>query len=201
MDRFGISPTIMNETLRILRDKGLIRVRPGTGGGIFIAQLPPQVRLGAVDLWFNETGSQPLDLFEARLHLEVALAPVAFDRATDDDIAAMRGALEKIESATEARTYIVEIMNLHRVLVEAAHVPVLDGMHQVVVTLLQSSMGRAVFVDGHQSLLAHSVEVHVGLVDAIEKRDRTIFDKILRLHHDDLVRVDDPSRSPDVHRG
>ena len=28
MDRFGISPTVMNETLRILRDRDLVAVRP-----------------------------------------------------------------------------------------------------------------------------------------------------------------------------
>ena len=46
MERFGISPTVCNEALRILRDRDLVMVRPGPGGGIFVANVPPQVRLG-----------------------------------------------------------------------------------------------------------------------------------------------------------
>lgn len=33
MDRFGISPRAMNETLRILGDRDLVTVRSGPGGG------------------------------------------------------------------------------------------------------------------------------------------------------------------------
>ena len=43
MDRFGISPTVMNETLRILRDRDLVTVRPGPGGGITVASAPQRL--------------------------------------------------------------------------------------------------------------------------------------------------------------
>ena len=59
MDRFGISPTVMNETLRILRDRDLVTVRPGPGGGITVASAPAQVRLlgraGAGETWLALT--------------------------------------------------------------------------------------------------------------------------------------------------
>ena len=42
MDRFGISPTVMNETLRILRDRDLITVRPGPGN-LPSAMTPPSL--------------------------------------------------------------------------------------------------------------------------------------------------------------
>jgi hypothetical protein len=71
----------MNETRRILRDRGLVVVRPGTGGGIFVASLPPEVRIGATDLWFSDSAIHPLELFEARVHLEDSLTLVAFHRA------------------------------------------------------------------------------------------------------------------------
>src|SRR5260221_14011531 len=81
MVEHDVSPTVMNETLRILRDRGLVVVRPGPGGGVFVANQPPQVRLGALDLWFSGSGTDPLDLFEARNHLEDILTSVALDRA------------------------------------------------------------------------------------------------------------------------
>ena len=196
MDRFGISPMIMSETLRILRGRGLVTVRPGTGGGIFVATLPPQVRLGGMDLWFADYGPHPRELFEARVHLEAQLTPVAFDRATEDDVTAMRAALEQMDGARDARAFLAAVMTLHRALVSAARVPVLDAMHQTVIALLRSTLSRATFIDGYEPLLQHSLEVHHGLVDAIASRNRPAFAKVMLLHQDDLVRADDPRRSP-----
>ncbi len=196
MDRFGISPMIMSETLRILRNRGLVSVRPGTGGGIFVATLPPQVRLGGMDLWFHECGAHPLDLFEARVHLEAQLTPVAFDRATGDDVLAMRDALAQMDQAREACAFLEAVMRLHRALVSAARVPVLDAMHQTVIAVLGSTLSRATFIDGYEPMLQHSLDVHRGLVEAIASRNRPAFGKVMLLHHDDLVRAGDPRRSP-----
>lgn len=202
MERFGISPTIMNETLRILRDRGLVGVRPGPGGGVFVASVPPQVRLGAMDLWFVNGPIHPLDLFEARVHLEESLTRVAFLRADDRDVSAMSEACDQMSRASDARGYLEGVMRLHRVLVSAARVPVLDAMHQSVVALLQGSLARARFIDGYGPMLRHSLDVHAGLVDAIRDRNQEAFSKVLALHHDDLIRADDPERSPtaDLHR-
>lgn len=196
MDRFGISPMIMSETLRILRSRGLVKARPGTGGGIFVAALPPQVRLGGMDLWFHESGTHPLDLFEARVHLEAQLTPLAFDRATEDDIVAMRAPLDRMNQARDARAYLEAVMTLHRALVAAARVPVLDAMHHTVVAVLRSTLTKAVFIDGYEPLLRHSIGVHQGIVEAISSRNRPTFHKVMLLHDDDLVRSDDPRRSP-----
>jgi DNA-binding FadR family transcriptional regulator len=196
MDRFGISPMIMSETLRILRGRGLVTARPGTAGGIFVAALPPQIRLGGMDLWFHDSGTHPLDLFEARVHLEAQLTPVAFDRATEGDITAMRAPLDQMSQARDAGAYLEAVMTLHRALVVAAHVPVLDAMHQTVVAVLRSTLTRAIFIDGHEPLLRHSIGVHQGIVEAINSRNRPAFHKAMLLHDDDLIRSDDPRRSP-----
>src|SRR4051812_29573864 len=66
IDRFGVSASAMNEALRILRERGVIQVRPGAQGGVFIAQPPPQLRLGVIDVWFRGLLVDPVDLFEAR---------------------------------------------------------------------------------------------------------------------------------------
>jgi DNA-binding GntR family transcriptional regulator len=71
-------------------------------------------------------------------------------------------------------------------------------MHQTVVALLRATLSRAVFVDGYEQMLQHSIVVHEGIVTAIGNHDRVAFDKVMRLHNDDLVRADDPRRSPDT---
>lgn len=196
MERFEISPTIMNEALRILRDRGLVTVRPGTGGGVFVSSLPPQVRLGAMDLWFQTGKVHPLDLFEARIHLEDTLTSLAFHRADQRDTDAMQAALDNMQGADEAKPYLEALLRLHRALVSAARVTVLDGMHQSIVGLLQASLTKAVFIDGYEPMLQHSFDVHRDLVEAIRRQDSHLFEKTLALHHEDLIRADDPRRSP-----
>lgn len=198
MQRFGISPLVMNETLRILRTRGLVGVRPGTGGGIFVANLPPQIRLGGMDLWFNASQFDPMALFEARVFLEEALTPVAFERADAEDVARMREALTAMSTATDAREFLHAVIALHRALVVASKVAVLDGMHDAIVTLLLSSLSRASFVDGHEAILGKSMSVHRSIVKAIAAHDRPAFDRIIARHNDDLIRPGDRQLSPKV---
>ncbi|WP_439656495.1 GntR family transcriptional regulator [Lentzea sp. HUAS TT2] len=82
IERYGVSANAMNEALRILRERGVVVVKPGVQGGVFIAQPPPQVRLGVIDLWFRGLLVDAVDLFEARSLLEDGFAEVAAERAT-----------------------------------------------------------------------------------------------------------------------
>jgi DNA-binding FadR family transcriptional regulator len=196
MDRFGISPTVMNETLRILRDRELVTVRPGPGGGITVASAPPQVRVGALDLWFQPSTPHPLDLFEARLYLEFGLTKAAFERATSDDIAAMRSAMVALRASSDAREFLDRVLAFHGVVATAAHIPVLEGMRQLIVTSIKTVLTRVVFVKDHEPLLARSLDVHDDIVAAIALRDQASFVNAINRHDEDLIRADDPDRTP-----
>lgn len=196
MDRFGISPTVMNETLRILRDRDLVTVRPGPGGGITVASAPPQVRLGALDLWFQTSTPHPLDLFEARLYLEFGLTKAAFERATSEDIAAMRSAMVVMRSSVAAAQFFDAVLAFHRVVAAAAHIPVLEGMHQLIVTSIKAVLSRVIFVQDHEPLLAKSLKVHDDIVAAIALHDQAAFVAAINLHDRDLIRTDDLDRTP-----
>ena len=195
MDRFGISPTVMNETLRILRDRDLVSVRPGPGGGITVASAPPQVRLGALDLSFQPSNPHPLDLFEARLYLEFGLTKAAFERATSDDVAAMRSAMVAMRASTDAAQFFDAVLAFHGVVAAAAHIPVLEGMHQLIVTSIKAVLTRVVFVGDHEPLLKSSLDVHDDIVAAIALHDQASFVDAINRHDQDLIR----SRRPGPH--
>ncbi|MEV5302815.1 MULTISPECIES: FadR/GntR family transcriptional regulator [Amycolatopsis methanolica group] len=75
--RFSVSAPVINEALRILRERELVTVKPGPKGGVFVANPPPQVRLGGIDLWFQGLSVEPEQLFEARRYLDQVFATVA----------------------------------------------------------------------------------------------------------------------------
>jgi DNA-binding FadR family transcriptional regulator len=196
MDRFGISPTVMNETLRILRNRDLVAVRPGPGGGITVASAPPQVRTGALDLWFQPSNPHPLDLFEARLYLEFGLTKAAFERATAEDIGAMRAAMMTMRSSDQAPDFFDAVLAFHSVVAAAAHIPVLEGMHELIVTSIKAVLSRVTFVEDHRPLVAASLEVHDDIVAAIAVHDQASFVEAINRHDRDLIRADDPDRTP-----
>lgn len=199
MDRFGISPTVMNETLRILRDRDLVSVRPGPGGGITVASAPPQVQLGALDLSFQPSNPHPLDLFEARLYLEFGLTKAAFERATSDDVAAMRSAMVAMRAASiDAAEYFGAVLAFHRVVAAASHIPVLEGMHQLIVTSIKTVLTRVEFVGDHKTLLKGSLDVHDDIVAAIALHDQGSFVDAINRHDQGLIRSDDLARTPNT---
>jgi DNA-binding FadR family transcriptional regulator len=196
MKRFGVSPTVMNEALRILRDRGLVVVRPGPGGGVFVASKPPQVRLGALDLWFSGGNVDPLDLFEARAHLEDTLASVAFERAGPRDVRDMEWAVESMRATDDPREYLDANLRLHLAIARAARIPVLAGMYESIAAIITGTVTRVELLPGHEEMYEHNIAVHAEIVAAIRDHNREALDKAINLHRKDLVRRVDPTRSP-----
>jgi DNA-binding FadR family transcriptional regulator len=196
MEQHKVSPMIMNEVLRILRDRGLVVVKPGPGGGVFVASQPPQVRLGALDLWFTGSGTDPLDLFEARTYLEDALTPVALDRAGPSDVRDMEWAVEEMRTAADARSFLDANLRLHLAIARAARIPVLAGMYEAIAAIVSGTLTRVELLPGHEEMYARNIEVHAEIVAAIRGRDREALTKLMILHRHDLVRAVDASRSP-----
>lgn len=198
IDRYGVSPSAMNEALRLLRDRGLVTVRPGPTGGVFVAGAPAQVRLGAIDVWFSATVRDPRDLFAARTFFDDAFAALAVDRAGPEDVRAMAWAVEDMRAhRADARGYLEASMRFHRAVAGASGVMVAVGLYDTVVALLRSGMLRAAFVEpgpedgsGTGDRVEHSLEVHEGMLAAIREGDRVAMAKLVALHGGDLRRLD-----------
>ncbi|WP_189155601.1 FadR/GntR family transcriptional regulator [Lentzea pudingi] len=198
IERFAVSANAMNEALRILRERGVVTVKPGVQGGVFIAQPPPQVRLGVIDLWFRGLSVDAVDLFEARSVLEDGFAAVAAERATPEDARDLEWALEELrDRKQDPRLYLEANMRFHGVIARAARVPVLANVYESIITLMRGALVRAEFaVPDPSAALDRNVEVHALLARAIISRDREALTGALAAHRTDLVRLAEPSRSP-----
>jgi DNA-binding FadR family transcriptional regulator len=188
--RFAVSPAVMNEALRILRERSLVTVRPGPNGGVIVDSPPPQVRLGGIDVWHQGLTIDPEQLFDARSHLDTLLTTVALQRATPEDIRAMEWALDDMRSAgDDARAFLDANMRLHLAIARASRIELLAGLYESIVAVLSTTMTKAAFVNDKHELLRHNLQVHADLIAAIRDRDATSLQKLLTLHHQDTVRV------------
>ncbi|MDR3660128.1 MAG: FCD domain-containing protein [Mycobacterium sp.] len=148
--------------------------------------------------WFQPSTPHPLDWFEARLYLEFGLTKAAFERATSDDIAAMRSAMVTMRASTDATQFFDAVLAFHGVVAAAAHIPVLEGMHQLIVTTIKAVLTRVVFVGDHESLLSSCLDVHDDIVAAIALHDQASFVDAINRHDENLIRADDPDRTPNT---
>jgi DNA-binding FadR family transcriptional regulator len=188
--QYSASPAVMNEALRILRERNLVEVKPGPTGGVFVVNPPPQVRLGGVDVWFQGLSVSPESLFESRRYLDNIFASVALQRATPDDIRDMEWAVEEMRTAqNDAPALLAATMRLHLAIARASRIEVLVGMYQTIVVLLSSTMTNAAFVPGCEDKRRHNLDVHAGMVAAIRDRDSLTLEKLLGEHEHDMERV------------
>ncbi|RZT85769.1 DNA-binding FadR family transcriptional regulator [Pseudonocardia sediminis] len=194
IDRYGVSPSVMNEALGLLRDRGLVTVRPGPSGGVFVAEQPAQVRLGAIDLWFSAAVPNPRELFEARTFFDDAFGAVAVDRAGPNDIRAMESALHDMRTHTDdPAAYMRATVAFHAAIAYATDLAVVVGLYETVLALLRGGIVRAAFVEPRDEMVAHALQIHEGMTAAIRDRDHDAMTKLLALHAADLERVQDES--------
>jgi DNA-binding FadR family transcriptional regulator len=192
IERYAVSPSVMNEALGLLRDRGIVTVRPGPSGGVFVAEQPAQVRLGAIDLWFSPAVPNPRELFDSRTFLDDAFAAVAVDRAGPNDVRAMESALHQMQTHTDdAAAYMQATVAFHAAIAHATGLTVAIGLYETVVALLRGGVVRASFVEPRAEMVGHALQIHEDMAAAIRDRDHQAMTKLLALHGADLDRVPD----------
>jgi DNA-binding FadR family transcriptional regulator len=198
LEQYGASPSVINEALRILRERGLITVKPGAYGGVFVADDVQWVQLAGINMWFRKSSHSPLEMFQSRIHLEDTLTRAALERSVPEDLRNLEWAFEDLTRSTAtAREYWQANLRFHTAIARASHLDFLADMYQALVITLSQALMHAEFIDErHDELLAHNIEVHRQLVDALRNHDVELLDKILIIHRGDLVRAGDPAFSP-----
>ncbi|MFC4942407.1 FadR/GntR family transcriptional regulator [Pseudonocardia sp. GCM10023141] len=198
--RFEVSPGVMNEALRLLRDRELITVKPGPNGGVFTADQPPGVRLGALDLWFQGLTVPPLDIFESRTLLEEMFNNLALQNSSPHDHIAMERALQRMNnSAEDPRGFFEANVEFHRAIARSTGVTVLTSIYDSLVTVLTGALVRAAWTSGHEATIDHNLRVHGQILEAIRARDRKRLETATRLHRVDMISLAQPEKSPTVH--
>jgi DNA-binding FadR family transcriptional regulator len=94
----GVSKPVVGEAVRVLRDSGIVETKRGVQGGVTVVEEEVPSDLLRIGGWRDATLTE---LVEARRPIETELALLAGERATDDDLAAMRAAIELLEVAAQ----------------------------------------------------------------------------------------------------
>lgn len=180
-EQFQVSRTAVREALKILAQKGLVDMRPGRGTIVIDgAHEALQHSLGLVmRLKLGEVGGSN-SLVEVREILEVEIAALAAERATEQEIAAMREAVQVMdESLDNADAFITADNRFHEALAQATQNALILTLVRSIVNLL-SEQRKQIFATagGPQRGQVH----HKSILASVIKHDPEAARAAMRAH-------------------
>jgi GntR family transcriptional repressor for pyruvate dehydrogenase complex len=98
---FGTSRMPVRDALKALQAQGLINVRVGKTGGIYVAEYNKQGLVNALGSQIHLLGCTPEEVFQAQGQLLAAAVELAIERITDKDIKIMERSLHHMEGAID----------------------------------------------------------------------------------------------------
>jgi DNA-binding FadR family transcriptional regulator len=130
---FKVSKVTVREALRSLEEEGLIQMKRGASGGIYVTTPGvDRVRDSVIHAW-SFGGLRPAELTEFRQFLEPGVAELAALHRTDEDIKALQANIEYCEKVTrEGKIDLVKHLEFHRLLANACHNKLISGFMEAV---------------------------------------------------------------------
>jgi GntR family transcriptional regulator, transcriptional repressor for pyruvate dehydrogenase complex len=177
---FGVAVATFNEALRMLESRGVVDLRPGPGGGVFVAAPPALVRLGHKMLALDGESASVAGGLAVRDALEPLVALEALTHHTAADIVELRRLAVEMAGCADAADYLRVNWALHRRLVRISPNPLLVEIYLGLLDLAEEHL-RGVRVEPGMSIM-DGVAVHAALVEAIGARDRSALAAAVRDH-------------------
>jgi GntR family transcriptional repressor for pyruvate dehydrogenase complex len=124
--QLGISKPTLRQALRVLERSGLLRVKPGKGGGIFMAS--DVVPVDAISHNVAVEAEEAVDVLRGRRVLEGAVTVMAAQAATEEDYAGLERTNELLRRSIGDRPRVMGANAMfHRAVVRACHNKTLQG--------------------------------------------------------------------------
>lgn len=166
-EKFVVSRTSVREALRALESLGLVEIRAGEG--TFVREVSIEQLVEPLALLIVSQREALGELFEARRLLEPALAALAAERATPEDVQEMERILEEQAREVEGgRTGLAQDARFHAALGAAAHNRAITRIAHAVIDLLAQSREESLNTPGRPT---RSHEDHRRILAAVARRD------------------------------
>ncbi len=188
--RSGFGRATVSEAMRLLVDRGVVEVRPGRGGGLFVARTGPVVRLRHTLLSVHGEATTLADALAVREALEPLVVTDAARCRTAAQLRGLRRALRSVAAATgEHHTFVRAVWSLHEAIAQVTPNELLRAIYlatlQVVEEHTEHAEHEGARAGGEEAAAryrAARLEVHRDLVDAIADGDLAAVGRALDRH-------------------
>ncbi len=169
-ESLGVSRTPVREALARLEQEGLVRIVPRRG--VFIARKTRQEILEMITVW------AALESMAARLITE---------RATDEEISSLRDIFATDEGEKPQANideYSGRNIRFHQAILRLSKSDLLNSMTETLFLHMRSIRARTI---GEDNRASRSIIDHINIIEALERRDTELAERLVRQHTLDLA--------------
>ena len=165
----GVSRPTLRAGIRSLAAVGVLQSRQGAGTFVVKTDGPPALDSNPLRLMASLHGFTPAEMFEARQSLEMAVAGLAAERATGEQMAAMSEEIAGMyASLDDPEQFLVHDMHFHQTVAAASGNRILTSLMNMVATILFDVRSKTV---KRATDLKESAEMHRRVYRAIRDRN------------------------------
>lgn len=181
--KFGVSRLAMRDAVRALRTLGLIEVRMGTQGGLFVAHSDPRHLGEAFAVQIHQMGVGWTEMTEALASLEPAIAALAAARRSEEDLVALHELVDRQRACVDDRdAFHRATSDFHVAIAAAAGNRALLVAQQAFRLNLNSRFPPGDLAEVAQPVIA----AHVAILEAIKLRDADLAAKMMAEHTSEI---------------
>ncbi len=177
-EQLGISKPTLRQALRVLQRSGVLTVKPGKAGGIFLNSeyIPAEALSSNIALEEHSV----VEALTARRVVETAITLEAARNATDDDLSEIERTVDLVLRGGISRTQVMRAdMMFHRAVARAAHNRILERVLHAALKEL-APIRDALRVSAEEARLVD--EIHRAQLDAMRSRDDAKLVAVLDRH-------------------
>lgn len=162
--RFGVSRSSLRHALKVLDIMGVLTQR--VGDGTYLTRSAASILSEPLEFLVLLDGISLSELLETRLIVEPELAARAAERATADDLAALRHSLDSMKSESDDAKLIELDLQFHQTIFRASGNRLCDRIF----TLIHRAMATSISLTSQAVDWNHTLSFHRPIYQAIDHR-------------------------------
>ena len=179
-EQFAASRTSVREALRGLEQTGVILIKKGIHGGVFVADPDHSLVSRPFQTLLRLRKITMDNIVEARLIFEPEAARLAAQRAEREDLEEMNEVIEKMSAAVESGELPTSFdLKFHKLIARAARNPILEMLSD---SMLEVASQVITGLHPSRDVLRHVVRRHREVFEAVRRGDSPLAFTVMSKH-------------------
>lgn len=170
--RLSVAMGTMNEAVRLLQERGLVTIKSGPKGGLFVASPDPLVNLGQLIIAIRGEPTTVRSAEAIRNALEPLVVDAALRHRKRADIVDLKRILRAMTvSVDDPHSFLMHNWDLHERIADAGEDRLLASVYRLVSGVLRDQLKSVEPTPLLPQLSRERLDIHARLVESIITRD------------------------------
>ena len=173
-EMLAVAPSTVSEAIKLLESRGRVVTRSGPGGGVFVAEPGPRLRLARSLMQVSGSEGEVADALDVRDILETAVIISAAERQPGvTAVQPMLAALDALSEAVDMTEFYRRNLEFHNEVAALTGNEILGTIYRTLIELVRSHNPQLELLPGQSKSRVHTarVRVHKAIADAIVAGD------------------------------